>query len=651
MAEFFQRLGGIGLVPGLDEKARTQRQLLVYQGSLMAVGGLIWGSLCFFLGQPLPATIPYGYTLLTIVNFSYLYFTKNFRVSRFLQVFISLLLPVIFQALLGGFHVTGAVTLWALLSLVSSITFQTIRSALVWTGFYLLLVVGLGFIDSSLEPLIPERFAALLFVLNIGIISSMVVGLIVYFVWSRDRANEETELARRETETILHEVQEGLLLIDADKRIGTGFSDSSRALLGRESLAGLSFPDLIAAISETKAETVGDYLDLILARNLPARKIDFLNPLIRLRTMTGNEASYLTFHFRPLKGEAEGGRIFATITDVTDEVDLERKIKLEEEKSRRRIELISQILYSRPALIRTFLEDTLMELQAIDECLNANAHSKDFKPVLETIFRGVHSIKGNAALIRLDYFARICHELEESLGGLFKRESLNGLDLLEPIGALDNLKKAVQDLSNQLDQLENFGGRDGGRGELEALRESLGELAGKAAEDGGKQARLDFDGSFDPEQVSLKTVRTILVQLIRNAVSHGIESPEARRARNKPETGRLSIAFRVRNDHLEIVFEDDGGGFDLEKIRAKARESGEDADLATDQQLLQLLFRPGFSTANAVDQTAGRGIGLDILKAEVRQAGGNLKVRNQPGLGTTFTLRLPLVRRAAAATA
>ncbi|MBH0206529.1 MAG: hybrid sensor histidine kinase/response regulator [Nitrospira sp.] len=137
-----------------------------------------------------------------------------------------------------------------------------------------------------------------------------------------------------------------------------------------------------------------------------------------------------------------------------------------------------------------------------------------------------------------------------------------------------------------------------------------------------------------------------LVHLVRNAVYHGIELPSDRLARGKPAAGTIHLRAAHRGNSIVIEVEDDGGGLDLEKIRMKAVEFGlaqpDQVRGMSNADLFHYIFSAGFSTADAVDGQAGRGVGLDAVKQAVEGMNGHIEVESQPGAGTKFTLRLPL---------
>jgi chemosensory pili system protein ChpA (sensor histidine kinase/response regulator) len=131
--------------------------------------------------------------------------------------------------------------------------------------------------------------------------------------------------------------------------------------------------------------------------------------------------------------------------------------------------------------------------------------------------------------------------------------------------------------------------------------------------------------------------------MMRNAIVHGIESSEARQAAGKPASGRITIRLHREGAEMIIDVADDGAGLDVESIRSKAFEKGllKSDSKVTDDGIMQLILTPGFSTAEKVTQTAGRGVGMDVVANEIKQLGGSLQISSVTGQGTNFTIRLP----------
>jgi two-component system sensor histidine kinase and response regulator WspE len=162
-----------------------------------------------------------------------------------------------------------------------------------------------------------------------------------------------------------------------------------------------------------------------------------------------------------------------------------------------------------------------------------------------------------------------------------------------------------------------------------------------------KAVHLQIDGqSTEVDRDILEKLEAPLTHLLRNAVDHGIEPAEERVAAGKPETGVVRVEARHRAGSLAITVADDGGGISLERLRSKVVERNlTTADMArtmTEAELLEFLFLPGFSTAGALTEYSGRGVGLDVVQSTVRKVGGSVRITTQPGKGTSFHLQLPI---------
>jgi chemosensory pili system protein ChpA (sensor histidine kinase/response regulator) len=172
----------------------------------------------------------------------------------------------------------------------------------------------------------------------------------------------------------------------------------------------------------------------------------------------------------------------------------------------------------------------------------------------------------------------------------------------------------------------------------------LTRLVRQAANDTGKRAELVVQGaSAELDRQMLERMVAPLEHMLRNAVVHGIEAPERRAALGKPDVGRISVSLTRDGAEVVIVVTDDGGGINVKLIREKAVALGltDRYSKLTDEEAMQLILEPGFSTAGRVTQSAGRGVGMDVVATEVKKLGGGLFIESTPGKGSRFTIRLP----------
>lgn len=163
--------------------------------------------------------------------------------------------------------------------------------------------------------------------------------------------------------------------------------------------------------------------------------------------------------------------------------------------------------------------------------------------------------------------------------------------------------------------------------------------------DTGKRIELSTEGeTTELDKTVIERLADPLIHLIRNAADHGLEGPEQRAAAGKPPVGRIMLAARQSGAEVVITITDDGRGIDRARVRAKAEENGLIAPGAVlgDQELLQLIFAPGFSTAAAITNLSGRGVGMDVVKKTIEGLRGAIDISSEPGQGSIVSLRIPL---------
>ncbi|MFM9010265.1 MAG: chemotaxis protein CheA, partial [Planctomycetota bacterium] len=163
----------------------------------------------------------------------------------------------------------------------------------------------------------------------------------------------------------------------------------------------------------------------------------------------------------------------------------------------------------------------------------------------------------------------------------------------------------------------------------------------------GKEVQLVIDGAdTELDRSLIESIRDPLTHLIRNAVDHGIESPDARAAAGKPRAGRLSLRAFNESGRVTIEVSDDGGGIAFEKVREKAVARGlvsaAEAAAMSPERVLQFIFEPGFSTAAQVTSVSGRGVGMDVVRTNIEAIGGTVDIQSLPGTGTTVRVHVPL---------
>lgn len=183
--------------------------------------------------------------------------------------------------------------------------------------------------------------------------------------------------------------------------------------------------------------------------------------------------------------------------------------------------------------------------------------------------------------------------------------------------------------------------------EIKSVFQKMPRVVRDIAQSTGKKIELFMEGeNTEIDKTIIEQISDPLLHLMRNAADHGIETPEERLSKGKPEAGKIILRAYNKNKHVFIEIEDDGRGMDAEKIKEKAIEKGfitaVDAEKMSRFQLLNLVFLPGFSTAKQVTEISGRGVGMDIVKSNIAKINGSIVLESEVDKGTKFIIQLPL---------
>jgi len=173
------------------------------------------------------------------------------------------------------------------------------------------------------------------------------------------------------------------------------------------------------------------------------------------------------------------------------------------------------------------------------------------------------------------------------------------------------------------------------------------KVARDVARNLAKEVELELVGAeTELDRNLVEALADPLVHLVRNAIDHGIETPELREAQGKPRNGHVRLSAQQEGDYVSIEVQDDGAGIDPEKLRAKAREKGlidpEAAARLSSEECLHLVFLPGFSTKQEVTDISGRGVGMDVVQSRIRELSGQIQIQSELGRGSRFLIRVPL---------
>src|SRR3982751_1341563 len=539
---------------------------------------------------------------------------------------------------------------------------------------------------------------ALRSVVLIGVgLAAALAALVGYLSLARGKQAAAATAARQQTEDILRTVREGLFLLDADLKIGEIHSDATGSLFQRESIAGITFEDLLRNLVSAKTLAIATkFVKVLWSERTKENLIRSINPLNEVEVTTGGdgkqdkgETRYLEFNFHRVRREGAITHVLVSVSDVTARVALAAQLKGAQDSAQTQMDAFLSILHVDPNQLSSFLDASDVAIKMINATLRDPARdSASFRRKIDGLFRQIHSIKGEAAAIGLGSMETRAHALESYLAALRERTDLTGDDFLPLLTKFDDLVSHSQSVREMVTKLASF--RDsfapkhapaaGGsaqassgdtasrqalaadavaaeatlqRSAREGFVASAQQLADRIANDHGKKVVVTCRGHDQVPESYRRPVKDVLIQLIRNAVVHGIETPAERQAQGKSPEGHIRINFEmVENGRaFRMQCEDDGRGLTPDKLRKTAVTKGivteQDGAALSDQEALILVFRSGLSTANDVTRDAGRGVGMDVIAEIAARLGGRISLNSEIGKNMKLSLSFPAEQKAA----
>jgi chemotaxis protein histidine kinase CheA len=379
---------------------------------------------------------------------------------------------------------------------------------------------------------------------------------------------------------------------------------------------------------------------------------------------------------------------------------LARELHESQENAHAQLDMMVGLMHIDPLQLVSFLDTADAGLKLVNTILREPARNDaEFRKKLAGLFRELHTIKGEASALNLKSVASRVHTLEDMVGECKKKPELSGNDFLPMVLKLDELLahlRSVREMAARLTALKDTmpaaaaaaalpaagaasarlptdpeptdsmpalppaappaaprAGAAAARPaaperaprRVEELSPTLHLMAERLAQDHAKRFRLTLSGLADVPNAYTATIKDCLIQMLRNAAVHGIESPEVRRALAKQDTGSVHVDFRKVTDGYELLFEDDGAGIAPDALKAAAVKrqliTEDDAALMDTRAAMALIFRPGFSTQEEISMDAGRGVGMDVVARSVYALGGKIGVSTHPGKFTRFKIVLP----------
>lgn len=638
----------------LDSKNEANMDTMVRYillNSMIFLGGtllVLFGMESLRSGAPIQALFDFSMAGMAFVGFVVLRTNAPFVISGLLTV-IPYMMLCGFLAISSG--VQGSGILWAFSFPLLGIFLLGMKLGATLSCVLLLGIAAAVFVPGISPMVFHPSFAGR----TVGVYILVLVCTMVYeqtkVVKDRwvTRLTRTIESERDEMAAMKDNLKTGLFLLDRDYVIQPQYSTALETVLSETNLIDKNFIDVLASsIQQKEKETLKDYFTMVFNRSYDVQMLEDINPLHQLdyvSSSTGEEKT-LRFSFVPIDREDGNVYILGTVDDQTREVELQQQLEEEEGKRSEQMRAMFEVIHVEPRVLNDFILDAEYEFDRINALLKDKNRSSI--EVVNELFQGVHAIKSNAVILGLESFSAKVHKLEDEIKAVREHFDISFQEILHITIELEKIMKMKDGFKDIIGKIMAFNASEGRLREEQVLVQTLERVIEKASTDLGKKASLVVK-SIDAHAMDVgprRVIKEVLMQLVRNAMYHGIEKPEDRLAKGKPESGNITLSIEVVKGKIVIQLIDDGNGLDFPAIYKKAVERAIlSVETRADDKnaLLQVLFSAGFSTATNADMHAGRGIGLNLVRERVKECKGSIKLQSDDGKGTTFCVYLPLI--------
>lgn len=511
-------------------------------------------------------------------------------------------------------------------------------------------------LTTSLESSTKQKAANLQLIQTVALILSLILFANIVFNALRKlrTADAETTKAQRETTEILGTVKEGLFLLSPEFMIGSQQSNSLAQILQRDIAANTPFlPLLQNMVSADTYNSAKDYIALLFGNRVKESLVTSLNPLTEVQVQEADATRYLNFQFNRVMQDKEVLHLLVTVQDITKQTLQAQELADLKSQSSINLSMLTSLMGADQYQLKRFLTSAGECFAQINQTMSEfGKNAAQNTERINMCFRLIHGVKGEAAALNLQSVQTHAHLFEQQLAELKTKEQWTNEDYLKLPIILNSLFDDIRQIHSILGSISSYLGdaaQQQTRTQLSAsISNNLNSLAIQVSSNQQKEILLKCDlGLLDElgEEMAGQ-IQQMSIQLIRNGICHGIESPEVRAQKGKPRQGLINVSAGVTKDGaIEVSVRDDGCGIVPERIRVAMMRSGrytvEEVAALTDKQIVNKLFEPGFSTTTNISTDAGHGVGMDVVQVKVQEMGGTLNISTKPDKYTQFTMRIP----------
>jgi len=474
----------------------------------------------------------------------------------------------------------------------------------------------------------------------------------------KDKAEELYETIYKTSEVVFANVDQGVFLINSKMEISKLYSQALKKIFDKADFAGKNFLDLMGPMLVPRdKEALKVFAKHLFNPKVKSNVLKRLNPVEEVEIFSGDSkkvdglnSKFIEISFSRVARDNRIDSVMVTVLDVTESKLLQNKIKENEQKSKVETEQLLSIMKINPGTLREYLDKAMTALNEIYQRYETEK-TKDFQALATYTFNVVHNLKGNATLIELDLLQDKFHGVEEALVKL-RGTRIEGSDFLQILYEINEIKATITDMLGMIRKIASIYYNTADENEIfsnDKIIRSFERAAERIGNETGKKVNFSLENPNEvliPEKLKMH-VNDMVLQLVRNSVIHGIETPVDRASMGKSSEGNIKLSIsETLSGSLRIKYQDDGRGLDMQKILSKAQRKGiispEELEGIEVDKAYDLIFHNGLSTADKTSIHAGRGQGMSVVKAILDKIHGDYTIQSFDGQGFEIVLSIPV---------
>ncbi len=367
---------------------------------------------------------------------------------------------------------------------------------------------------------------------------------------SLQSTSQELVREKKQTDSIMHNVDEGIFLLNSSLDIESQYSDYFRFLFPHHHLEKMNFIDLLEnRIPEKDLLATKDYLEMFFKKGINPELLSEINPLEGISVSLDSDDQsfseyFLAFKFSHIYEDDGSVYILGSVKDITDEHALSKQLEEEARSNAKSMENLFHIIHVDPKMMVDFLKDSEEEMEIINTLLKKK--DSNYRDLLVRVYQSIHSMKSNAVILGIKKFSASLHSVEEDISAVLERDEIIWDDILDLAITLRNIQVEINDIKSLINKIIEFktdfveSESSINKGIIEKSIERVLQVESKKH---NKKVQLHFS-NFNSAEIPddyKKVVKDVFIQMTRNSIVHGIETPEERLSKNKQEHGVITI--------------------------------------------------------------------------------------------------------------